>query len=112
MIVKVFREPTDSIMRLYGQPVLLHDVLIVGKLSSVIPPITDDASINAKIDLDPDLPPEVVALCKSRPLYVREFDSSRQIAQAWDRYRFRLASPPDDSIRLEYVMDEVPHDID
>lgn len=60
MIVKVFREPTDSIMRLYGQPVLLHDVLIVGKLSSVIPPITDDASINAKIDLDPDLPPEVV----------------------------------------------------
>ena len=110
MILTIKRDPADSIINLYNQPVLLHDILIVGTLRFVVPPVTDDSQVTAKVDLDPGLPPDIITLCKTRPLHVKRLRNGlHQFTKDWYRYRFRLAAPPDDGIQLEYAGEEVSY---
>ena len=112
MILTVHRNPEDKITDLYGQPVLLHDVLIVGALRFIVPPITDDATLTADIALCPDLPQDIINLCHTKPLHVRKIDKPRQFTRDWYRYRFQLAASPENSIRLAYAGEEGSHGVD
>ena len=112
MILTVRRNPEDKITDLYGQPVLLHDVLIVGALRFIVPPITDDATLTADIALCPDLPQDIINLCHTKPLHVRKFEKDPRFTRDWHRYRFQLATPPENAIRLAYAGEEVSHGVD